>query len=186
MPNVTINDKQYEGMPGERLVDIARNNGAHFGFLCDGVGFCQLCTCRVEEGSEHLSPPTDMERNWLQESMLNEGYRMACQTTIRGAGPISILSRAEEIRRSLMNVFSPPEGTNMGENVGQFVTTISKYVTNQIGRFPFNVFGSIPIMMRNTPRTPNMPKILGDTSRVVTTMLGIQRNSSTTDLQKPE
>lgn len=187
MSTVTINDQQYEGMPGERLVDVARNNGTHFGFLCDGVGFCQLCTCRVVEGSEHLSEPTDMEKNWMQESLLNEGYRLACQTTLRGPGPISVISRPEEIRRSLMNVYFPPEGTNIGENVGVLVTTFGKFLTNQVGRFPFNVMGSIPIMMRNTPRTPNIPKIAGDIGKVFGTMLGMsgtQSSSSSTDIEK--
>ena len=47
-----------------------------------GMGRCTKCTCQVIEGAEGLAPP-----NWKEEKMLgdkvNEGYRLACQFTIK-------------------------------------------------------------------------------------------------------
>jgi ferredoxin len=170
MSVVKMNDHQYEGQPGERLVDVARNNGEHFGFLCDGTGFCQLCMCRVMEGTEHLNEPTPMEKAWINESMLDDGYRLACQVSLQGPGPIEVVGRPEEIRRQLVEVYSPPEGTNSAENASRLFNTLGRYVGNQVGRFPFNVLNSLSVMMQSTPRVPNVPKIMGDAGRVVQTM----------------
>lgn len=171
MSQIIINDETYEGQPGERLVDIARDNGTHFGFLCDGVGFCQMCACRVIEGDDSLNDPTESEQNWLNESLMEQGYRLACQASVRGPGPIRVVSRAEEVRRKVMAIYFPPEGTNPIENMGDFANYMSGMVMNQLGRFPFNVFDAVSIATKNTPRTPNVGKILGDVGKVVTNNL---------------
>jgi ferredoxin len=171
MSVVIINDNAYEGVPGERLVDVARKNGEHFGFLCDGSGVCQLCACQVHQGNEHLNPPTEMEQNWINENMIEDGYRLACQASLRGPGPIEVTSRAEDIRRKWANVYSPPEGTTVSENLNELSNTVGRYVTNQVGRFPMNVMGSVPIFFKNTPRMPNVPRIAADIGRVFQVML---------------
>ncbi|GIV94220.1 MAG: hypothetical protein KatS3mg056_2929 [Chloroflexus sp.] len=50
MATVIVNDVEMTARPGERILDIARRNSAHIGFVCDGTGFCQTCKVRVLAG----------------------------------------------------------------------------------------------------------------------------------------
>jgi chlorosome envelope protein I len=172
MPTVIINNTEYEGQVGERLIDVARRNGAHIGFICDGLGVCQACACRVLRGSEHLSPPSGVEENWFQPSWLEAGHRLACQTLIRANGTIETLSRAEELRRQTIGVFMPPEGTSTGQNMGHLADNMSRIVMNQVVRFPSNAIGAAKIATRARPTPQTIQKLLGDTTRVVQRMIG--------------
>jgi len=172
MPRVTINDVEYEGQPGERLIDVARRNGAHIGFVCDGAGFCQTCTCTVLEGHEHLSAPTDAERNWFSDAWIEGGQRLACQATLQGPGPISIMSRAEELRRQLLSVFYVPKDTSAGGNLGSFLNHVGGIVANQIVRFPGNAARAIPMFKKAIPNQDRVRNVFQDADRVVQSMLG--------------
>lgn len=148
MAKVIINNIECEGQVGERLVDVARRYAAHVGFLCDGLGafFVETSACRVLSGGEHLSPPTDLEKSWLQQSWLEAGHRMACQATIQGSGTIEILSRAEELRRQTVGILTPPEGSSSGENLGLLINNMTRIMLNQVACFPANVLGSFSHM----------------------------------------
>lgn len=173
MPKVVINDQEYDGESGERLIDVARRNGAHVGFLCDGAGFCQTCTCRVLKGGENLSEITSIEQNWFPQEQLDNGIRLGCQATLKGAGKVEIISRAEELFRQLKEVAYPPDGTIPMENFGKFVNYAGSMVVNQIARFPGNAARAVP-MMRDLPlSSERINKIMSDTGRVVRTMRGI-------------
>lgn len=47
-----------------------------------GIGRCTKCACQVINGAEAIAPP-----NWKEEKMLGdkvkEGYRLACQFTVK-------------------------------------------------------------------------------------------------------
>jgi ferredoxin len=100
MANVVINDEQMEAQPGETLLDVARRNRAHIGFFCDGRAFCTTCRSRITAGAEQLSPVNDAERQVVTRTQLDEGYRLACQARVQGPGPITAMTRVEELRRS--------------------------------------------------------------------------------------
>lgn len=180
MPNVTINDVAYEGQVGERLVDVARRNGAHVGFVCDGLLFFlyETTLCRVVKGLEHLSPPSEVETAWLQQSWLDAGYRMACEAYIQG-GPIEAISRAEELRRQTMAVFAPPEGTKVLDNAGQLAGSMGRSLVNQVVRMPFNFTTAVPIWVQRVQRRqiapiclPLLPGIVRDGGKVIGNMVG--------------
>jgi len=97
--NVTINNHSYEATKGERLLDVARANKEHIGYFCGGNSICQTCYVKVLEGSELLSPVSAEERALLSETLINEGTRMACLTTVEKEGTIRVLSLVEEIKR---------------------------------------------------------------------------------------
>ena len=99
MPTVVVNGVTMEAKVGERLIDVARRNGAHVGFICNGAGFCQTCQCQVLSGIENLSPVNPFEEAWFSESQLNAGQRLACKSALRGDGPIEIRTKAEDLRR---------------------------------------------------------------------------------------
>jgi ferredoxin len=145
MATVIINGIECQGGSGERLVDIARRHAAHIGFLCDGLGafFVESSACRVLRGAEHLSPPTELEQKWLQQSWLDAGHRLACEVTLRGSGPVEILSRAEELRRQTIAIFAPPEDTEAGDNMGQLFNHVGRIVLNQLMCLPGNMLSSV-------------------------------------------
>jgi ferredoxin len=57
-------------------------------FKCGG-GICGTCKCLIERGIEHTDAVKAKERRHLSESDLAQGYRMACQTFIRGDVSVS-------------------------------------------------------------------------------------------------
>lgn len=143
MPTVIINDVPMEAKMGERLLNIARRNAAHIGFACDGNGICQTCQCRVLDGAQFLSPPSQAERDWLPETRLAKGYRLACQAGLRGRGPVSILTTAEELRRQTLDVVSPPAGQRGLDNLGPLLENWTQLNIDQIALFPFNVLNTL-------------------------------------------
>ncbi len=98
--NVTINNHSYEAKKGDRLLDIARANHEHIGYFCGGNSICQTCYVKFLEGSELLSPISVEEKALLSETLINEGTRMACLTTVEKEGTIRVLSLVEEIKRA--------------------------------------------------------------------------------------
>ncbi|NTW57053.1 MAG: (2Fe-2S)-binding protein [Chlorobiaceae bacterium] len=100
---VTINNNVYEAKEGERLLDIARRNHAHIGFFCGGNAICQTCYVKVLEGAELLSPISETEKALLSDSLIQEGTRMACLTTVEKPGSISVISAVEEVKQMFEN-----------------------------------------------------------------------------------
>lgn len=143
MPTVEINDTIMEAEVGERLLDIARRNAAHIGFACDGQGLCTTCECRILSGEEHLSPLSDAEAVWLPPARLRDGYRLGCQVALQSPGPVQALTRAEELRRQLLDVLNPPPGTTAGENLRPLLNNIAMVNWEHIGTFPFNLLRTL-------------------------------------------
>lgn len=143
MAQVEINDEMMQAKMGERLLDIARRNAAHIGFYCDGNGLCTMCECRILSGAEQLNPPTEAEKVWLPAERMAEGYRLGCQAALRGPGPVRALTRAEELRRQLGDVLSPPPGTTAGENLRPFLRNLAEVNWQHIGTFPFNLLRTL-------------------------------------------
>lgn len=139
MPTLVINDMTVESQIGERVLDVARREALHIGFVCDGKGLCQTCECRILNGGQHLSPPNDIEKVWLTEGQLEQGHRLACQASMRGPGPVEVLTRAEQLRREAMGILSPAEGTTVGEQAGQLINTVFASGTNHLSRWPGNM-----------------------------------------------
>jgi len=180
MPKVIINGEECEGDVGERLIDIARRNNAHIGFVCEGLLFFLFKTsaCRVLQGAEHLSPPSDVEQKWFPQSWLDAGHRMACEATLEGSGPVEIISYAEELRLNTVHVFAPPEGTNIGQNIGTLTSNMGRVMVGQLARFPVNILGAAPIWFKRVQNReiapiclPLLPGIVRDGTKVVQRMV---------------
>ncbi|MEI8185279.1 MAG: 2Fe-2S iron-sulfur cluster-binding protein [Chlorobiaceae bacterium] len=97
---ISINNHSYEANKGERLLDIARSNQEHIGYFCGGNSICQTCYVKVLEGSELLSPLSVEEKALLSETLIKEGTRMACLSTVEKEGTIRVVSLAEEVKRA--------------------------------------------------------------------------------------
>jgi chlorosome envelope protein I len=143
MTSVIINDVEMTARPGERILDVARRNGAHIGFVCDGTGFCQTCKVRVLAGAESLSPPNDREKIWLSDENLQAGWRLGCQASVRGRDPITVITNAEELRRQAFAVINPPAGTTVVANVGALVSNVTQQSVDQLVGYPWNMLNAI-------------------------------------------
>ncbi len=139
MTTVIINDVAVEALPGDGLLDVARRNRAHIGFVCDGNGLCTTCECLVLVGAENLSVPNRAERDWLPPARLAKGYRLACQSTLNGLGPVAVLTRAEEVRRLWNNMVNAPTDSTYDQNWRRFVSYSVQLTTDHLSMFPMNL-----------------------------------------------
>jgi ferredoxin len=57
-------------------------------FKCGG-GVCGTCRCRIESGQEHIDGIKPKERKHLTDEDLRAGYRLACQTFVKGDVSVS-------------------------------------------------------------------------------------------------
>jgi ferredoxin len=173
VPTVIINDVALEAKVGEKLLNVARRNAAHIGFVCDGNGICQTCQCRVLAGADQLSPPNEAELAWMPERRLADGHRLACQTTLRGTGSVAILTKAEELRRQTLAVVNPPRGEDGLDNLEPLLDNLVRMNVDQLVRYPFNM---ITALLRLRPETLIWPvrdfeRWVDDGTRVTRKML---------------
>ncbi len=167
MPRVIINGEEVAAQEGDNLLMLARKNGAHVGFVCDGRGICPVCECRVLSGGEVLSPVNKVEMRLLSPEQLEEGYRVACQTKVHGSGTLEVLARVEELRRQTFGIFNPEPWSNTGENLGRLINHLFNLWLDQ-GRFVASVLPIVPRQFSQMP--PHVPGIVAygnDTLRVV-------------------
>jgi ferredoxin len=143
MTKLILNDVAMEAKVGERLLNVARRNAAHIGFLCDNAGTCQGCRCTVIGGGENLSPPNEAEQAWITPERLAAGERLACQAIVHSQGEIRVLSRAEELRRLVQGIIAPRAGESRLNPVSPLVTILARMTVDQVTRFPGNVFSTL-------------------------------------------
>jgi ferredoxin len=173
MAQVEINDEMMEAQLGERLLAVARRHAAHIGFYCDGNGLCTMCECRILEGADQLNAPTEAEQTWLPPQRLADGYRLGCQAALRGRGPVRALTRAEELRRQLGAVLSPPPGTTAAGNLRPFLANVAAVNWEHIGTFPFNLLRTLNRLgpVKFLFPVDDLGRLVDDTVRITQRML---------------
>ncbi|HBE57640.1 MAG TPA: iron ABC transporter substrate-binding protein [Cyanobacteria bacterium UBA11159] len=88
-------DKEVVAANGANLREKALQNGIDLYTLmgkmmnCGGYGQCGTCIVEVVEGTENLSPKTDVEKRKLKKKP--DTYRLACQTLVNG--PICVKTK---------------------------------------------------------------------------------------------
>ena len=50
--------------------------------ICGGVGTCGKCRILIQKGKDYLTPPSNTEKNFLDQEELKEGWRLACQSRV--------------------------------------------------------------------------------------------------------
>jgi ferredoxin len=174
MPTVVVNGVAMEAQIGERLIDVARRNGAHVGFVCNGAGICQTCQCQVVAGAEHLSPVNVFDQAWLPERRLEEGHRLACKTTLSGAGTVELSTKVEDLRRQVLAVINPPADSNSVAQLGPLGQSIARMVSDEVSRFPLNAINALSQVKPSDFTWPfrDLNRYLSDVSRVISTTRG--------------
>ncbi|MEI7556968.1 2Fe-2S iron-sulfur cluster-binding protein [Candidatus Chlorohelix sp.] len=145
MPKVIINDEEFEGAEGDLLLDVARRNGAHIGFMCNGNGACSTCECRVISGAENLSPLSEAEKAWLTKGRLDMGMRLGCQVGFDNNNPdatVVVLTRVEELRRLFFKFLrGTPEGKIVPE--GNLISFSVRVTLDHVVMGPTGLINSV-------------------------------------------
>jgi ferredoxin len=85
---VTNAMKSVTASENSNLLRVSLREQGGIPFKCGG-GICGTCKCMIERGIEHTDAVKPKERRHLSDSDLAQGYRMACQTFIRGDVSVS-------------------------------------------------------------------------------------------------
>lgn len=180
MATVIVNDVAHEARPGERILNVARRNAAHIGFVCDGNGICQTCQIRVIAGADQLNQPTATERAWMPAWRFERGHRLACQTAVRGRGTVEVITTAEELRRQTLDVLQPPAGIDRRDALEPLLDNLVRMNIDQLIRHPFNIIGALlqvkPDRLLETLRNPQ--PYIDDAARIT-------RNLAATPFERP-
>ena len=80
---ITNANKTVMAPADSNLLRVSLREKGGIPFKCGG-GICGTCKCRIEAGLEHTDAIKDKERKHLTEADFVQGYRMACQTFIKG------------------------------------------------------------------------------------------------------
>ena len=166
MRMLKFNDEWIEARQGETLLDAARRQGSTVWFVCDGRGICQTCECHVPSGGENLSEPSAVERTGLGKDRRANGYRLGCQARLIGGGSVSVVSRAEQLRRRAQDVLADSEGQNLWERLGTLATesieATAGMIAGMMSASPY-AFGQI---MRHPPTPARLASYARDAVRV--------------------
>lgn len=66
------------------LKDLSKEHGWPIAFGCED-GVCGTCIVEIEEGSENLNAPDDVENQTLEMMMMKDGkHRLACKCQASG------------------------------------------------------------------------------------------------------
>jgi len=84
--------KQVYPQQGSTLLELALKHDVDWQNLCTR-GTCARCRCYLEAGAEFLDEPTVAEERRLDPEELEEGYRLACQATVKTQGVIIAINK---------------------------------------------------------------------------------------------
>ena len=93
MPKVTFHSdgetKTVEAEKGQKILQIALDNGVSIEHACGGNGFCTTCLCNVKKGMENLSDRNDREENM---GIMDDPERLSCQAEAEGDVEIEVIN----------------------------------------------------------------------------------------------
>ncbi len=94
---ITGDNKVITGPEDSNLLRLSIREKGGIPFKCGG-GICGTCRCRIESGLANTDAVKEKERRHLTEADLAAGWRMACQTFLRGDVSVSWIPLAQRPR----------------------------------------------------------------------------------------
>jgi len=85
---ITNGGKTVQAPPDSNLLRVSLREHGGIPFKCGG-GLCGTCKCKVEQGRENTDAVKAKEKRHLSAEELAAGYRMACQTFVKGDVSVS-------------------------------------------------------------------------------------------------
>lgn len=65
-----------------KVIELIHQSGTDWMHACGKKGRCTSCKMVIIQGQNHLSPPTERELFYLNQSRLSENERLSCQSTL--------------------------------------------------------------------------------------------------------
>jgi ferredoxin len=85
---LTNGGKIVSAPENSNLLRVSLREQGGIPFKCGG-GICGTCKCKIEKGIEQTDAVKPKERKHLSEEQLKDGFRMACQTFLKGDVSVS-------------------------------------------------------------------------------------------------
>jgi ferredoxin len=85
---LTNNCKVVTAPVDSNLLRVSLREQGGIPFKCGG-GICGTCKCKIEKGIENTDAIKAKERKHLTDDQISQGYRMACQTFLKGDVTVS-------------------------------------------------------------------------------------------------
>ncbi len=96
MVKITVQTRQgtfgLEAAPRSNLLQAILAAGIPYRWSCTQAT-CGKCQCQVLQGAENLQRPTVNEPARLSQTLVDMGFRLACQAKVIGPGEIVIKQR---------------------------------------------------------------------------------------------
>ena len=80
---ISNDNKLVEAPDNSNLLRVSLREKGGIPFKCGG-GLCGTCKCRIEQGLDNTDEVKAKERKHLSDEDLAAGFRMACQTFVKG------------------------------------------------------------------------------------------------------
>ena len=77
-------NKQCESPDNVTILETAKRNNIPHVSACGGEGNCTTCRLLILEGIDNCSEETEKEKALIEQAHTTQGFRLACQTTIKG------------------------------------------------------------------------------------------------------
>ena len=89
---VTNDDKVVSAPYDSNLLRVSLRDKGGIPWKCGG-GLCGTCRCMIVTGREHTDAIKQKERKHLTEAEFAAGWRMACQTFVKGDVSVSWVAK---------------------------------------------------------------------------------------------
>lgn len=86
---------------GSTVLEATKAAGVDLTSICGGAGKCGKCRIIIEDGISNVNSLTEIEYKFLSNSDISAGYRLACQTVIKGPLLIRIPEESRTGRQRL-------------------------------------------------------------------------------------
>lgn len=85
---VSNESKVVQAPVDSNLLRVSLREKGGIPFKCGG-GLCGTCRCHIDEGLDNTDAVKKKEQNQLSEEDIQNGYRLACQTFLKGDVKVS-------------------------------------------------------------------------------------------------
>ncbi len=104
--SIGINNDEKLGFKcpaGDKLINILSNKGVFISSACGGRGACGQCKVQVTSGGGNVLP---IEYSHLSKRQIKEGWRLACQVTVKGDTDIALPASVFGVKKWQCTVIS--------------------------------------------------------------------------------